>query len=61
VSKSRKYDLEINEFAVSQRLKREKATSDGEFSEIQGDLRKNCSVIKFDEESKKQLNNSRNC
>ncbi len=38
--KLRKYDLEINEFALSQRLKREKATSEGEFSQIQGNLRK---------------------
>jgi hypothetical protein len=38
--KLRKYEVETNEFALSQRLKREKATSEGEFSQIQGNLRK---------------------
>jgi hypothetical protein len=59
--KLRKYEVETNEFALSQRLKREKATSEGEISDIQGNLRKNCSVIKFIAVSKKQLNFSQNC
>ena len=34
--KFRKYEVQTNDFAIAQRLKREKATSEGEFPENQG-------------------------
>jgi MFS family permease len=39
--KFRKYDVETNEFAIAQRLKREKAASEGEFPENDGNIGKN--------------------
>ena len=34
--KFRKYEVQTNDFAIAQRLKREKATSEGEFPENKG-------------------------
>ena len=45
--KFQKIDLKTYDFAVAQRLKREKATSEGENLENCGNLGKNCVVIKF--------------
>jgi hypothetical protein len=39
--KFRKYDVETNEFAIAQRLKREKAAAEGEFPENDGNIGKN--------------------